>query len=198
MKFTNAHFLIVMVAITWAIAFPISAMRDKGVPPAETDTIIVETAVTTIEKLSDIPEETQELTSWEEIPLDAELQDFIVSKCEVKISPAIVFAMIYCESNYRADVIGDGGNSFGLMQIQPRWHSQRMAKLGCTDLLNAYDNVTVGIDYLSELLERYDGDIAKALTAYNRGHYAGEVTAYAKAVINEAERLEMYVLRNEK
>lgn len=198
MKFTNAPFLIVLAAITWVIAFPISAMRGDEVPAAETDPIVVETAVTTIEKLGDIPEETQELTSWEGIPLDAELQDFIVSKCEGEIRPAIVFAMIYCESTYRVDAIGDNGNAFGLMQIQPRWHSQRMAELGCTDLLNAYDNVTVGIDYLSELLERYDGDIAKALTAYNRGSYAGEVTAYAKAVINEAERLDMYVLRNEK
>ena len=135
------------------------------------------------------------LTYWGEIPLDAEVQHHLVAMCRERgIDPAIIFAQIWRESNFRAHVIGDRGNSFGLMQIQPRWHSARMDKLGVTDLLDPVQNVTVGIDYLDELIDRYDGDVAKALTAYNRGHYNGTVTQYALDVLAEAERMAANVL----
>jgi hypothetical protein len=51
--------------------------------------------------------------------------------------------------------------------------------------------VTVAVDYLNEMLGWYDGDMAKALTAYNRGHYDGVVTEYATSVLNIAEELEV-------
>lgn len=125
-----------------------------------------------------------------DVPLDKELQLHIIQTCEEHhIDPAIVMAMIYRESRFRADAVGDGGNSLGLMQIQPRWHSGRMEKLGCGDLLDPYQNVVVGIDYLAESVERYDGDVAKALVAYNQGHFKGTVTAYAKSVLDMAGEL---------
>ena len=43
-----------------------------------------------------------------------------------------------------------------------------MKRLGCTDLLDPYENVTVGVDILAEKLERY-GDTEKALMVYNAG-----------------------------
>lgn len=123
-------------------------------------------------------------------PLDADLQAFIIEECEKReVDPAVIIAMIERESQYTADAIGDNGNSFGLMQIQPRWHYQRMSDLGCTDLLDPYQNVTVGIDLLDSLLDRYDGDYGKALTAYNTGKYRGTVTEYANAVLDIAEEL---------
>ena len=127
---------------------------------------------------------------FEAVPLDKELQDYIIRESEQKgIDPAIVMAMIHRESDYRADTIGDNGDSYGLMQIQPKWHSKRMERLGCTELLDPYHNVTVGIDYLAEKLGQYDGDMAKALVAYNQGSYKGTVTAYAKAVLEKAGEL---------
>lgn len=119
-----------------------------------------------------------------DVPLDKDLQVFIgETAMEYGINPAIIIAMAYKESTYRADAIGDGGNSYGLLQIQPKWHYKRMQKLGCTDLLDPYQNVVVAIDYLAEQIERYGGDVAKGLTAYNRGHYAGTVTSYAKTIL---------------
>ena len=130
---------------------------------------------------------------YEDVPLDKALQDYIIRESEQKgIDPAIVMAMIHRESDYQADTIGDNGDSFGLMQIQPKWHSERMERLGCTELLDPYHNVTVGIDYLCELLNKYDGDMAKALVGYNQGHYKGTVTAYAKAVLEKAGELNAY------
>lgn len=124
-----------------------------------------------------------------DVPLSEDLQLHIISVCEEHgIDPAIVLAMIYRESSYRADAVGDGGSSLGLMQIQPRWHSNRMERLGCTDMFDPYQNVMVGIDYLAENLYRY-GDIEKALTAYNRGRYDGVVTQYAKNVLATAKQI---------
>lgn len=121
--------------------------------------------------------------------LSEELQKYIFDLCKEKqIDPAIIVAMCWRESTYNPGAIGDGGNSYGLMQVQPKWHYDRMQRLGCTDLLDPYQNITVGVDYLCELLNRY-GDMAKALTAYNRGHYAGMVTEYTKTVIAKAESL---------
>ena len=137
------------------------------------------------------PAESEELTVVTyNVPLTEELQAHIINVSkENGIDPAIVFAMAQRESNYEADAVGDGGDSFGLLQIQVKWHWGRMQELGCTDLLDPYQNVTVGVDYLAELLDRY-GDIGKALTAYNRGSYKGTVTEYAQDIITMANKLE--------
>ena len=104
-----------------------------------------------------------------DVPLDLELQEYIFMVCDLYgMEPAIIIAMIEKESTYRADCIGDNGRSFGLMQIQQRWHTQRMLDLGVVDLLNPYQNVAVGIDYISELYANELG-MYWALMAYNGG-----------------------------
>ena len=104
-----------------------------------------------------------------DVPLDASLQRFIIRLGEeTGVDPKVILGLIYVESSYNADSIGDDGHSFGLMQIQRRWHEERIARLNVMDLLNPYDNVAVGVDYLSELYEKY-GDIEMALVAYNAG-----------------------------
>lgn len=75
-----------------------------------------------------------------------------------------VLGMIEVESSYKWDA--SSGRAWGYMQIAPGWHEERMARLGFTDILNPYQNIGTGIDYLAELLARYDGDYNKALTAY--------------------------------
>ena len=118
-----------------------------------------ETAVPT-EPLETAPLETEPLETEPpvvlyDVPLDVELQLHIIEEAdEHGIDPAIIMAMARKESTCRTDAIGDGGNSHGLLQIQPRWHSGRMSKLGCTDLFDPYQNVIVAVDYLCELLNR--------------------------------------------
>ena len=147
----------------------------------------------TIEYIPTIPQEETEPTESSsglyDVPLDAELQLHIISESvKAGIDPAIIMAMAYKESSYRIDAIGDGGDSYGLLQVQPKHHYGRMQKLGCTDLLDPYQNVTVAVDYLAEQIDRY-GDLAKGLVAYNRGHYAGTITKYAKSVMAMAEEM---------
>ena len=157
-----------------------ATITEQPAPTTTTTTTVITTTTTTAPQL-------QYFTN---VPLSHELQDYIISTCrDYAVDPAIVMAMIKKESNYNPDNIGDGGESYGLMQVQPKWHSKRMQKLGCTHLLDPYHNVTVAIDYLAELLVKYDGDYGKALTAYNQGSYRGTVTDYAKAVLNNAERI---------
>lgn len=125
-----------------------------------------------------------------DIPLDRDLQEHLYAVCEARgVDPALVVAMIQRESNFDIDAIGDQGNSLGLMQIQPRWNQERMAALNCWDLLDPYQNITVGVDIIGELLEDGKG-VEWALMAYNGGPaYAnrlsgsGSVSTYAKAVL---------------
>jgi len=54
-------------------------------------------------------------------------------------------------------------------QIIPAYHAERMEKLHITDITNPYQNIKTGVDYMAELLERYNGSYEKALTAYRWG-----------------------------
>lgn len=132
-----------------------------------------------------------------DIPLDDELQDYIIETSEERgVDPAIIIAMIQRESQFDIDVIGDRGKAFGLMQIHPRWHSDRMERLGVTDLLDPYQNVTVGIDIMAELLDGGES-VEWALMAYNGGYAhanrhieADTLSGYATDVLKFAEELE--------
>ena len=136
----------------------------------------------------------------EDVPLTFELQTYINNVClRYEIAPEIVFSMIAKESNYNANEIGDNGDSEGLMQVQRKHHEGRMDKLGCTDLLNPYENVLVGVDYLAELLTQYEGNLEKALTAYNAGPTGAyedyfskgiEASEYAEAVIESSKKID--------
>jgi soluble lytic murein transglycosylase-like protein len=187
--FTGAIALCATVAIIYC-----SATTDGAQEPTIAFTIAETTEVVTEPTEAEIPTEevTEPCVTLYDVPLDYDLQLHIISEAvEHNIDPAIIIAMAYKESRYKANAIGDNGNSYGLLQIQPKWHYKRMKKLGCTDLLDPYQNVTVGVDYLAEQIDRYGGDLAKGLTAYNKGHYAGKVTNYAKTVIATAKELDV-------
>ena len=130
------------------------------------------------------------------IPLSARFQRHIDEKCKsYGISTNVVMATIWKESNFDIDIMGDHGEAYGLMQIQKKWHKARMKKVGATDLLNCYDNVNVGIDYLAELYKIYNGNWHKTLMAYNGGHAyckrrvkAGlKNSPYSRMIMNKAE-----------
>lgn len=166
------------------------------------ETMVVEVPDVFIEPetIEEQVEEVMPAVEYFDVPLDEDLQDHIFAECErYDVEPSVVIAMIERESRYEASVVGDNGRSFGLMQIQPKWHSARMTKLGCDDLLDPFQNVTVGIDFMAELLERGRG-IEWALMAYNGGPgYAdrlagdGRVSDYAKGVLARSVTYELVV-----
>ena len=87
------------------------------------------------------------------------------------LPPALVYAVIKAESNFRTDAVSRAG-AVGLMQIKPataqficgRYHAAFRPE-ALTD--GAY-NITVGCMYLSYLLERFTVP-ETALAAYNAG-----------------------------
>lgn len=136
---------------------------------------------------------------YEDIPLPFEFQTYINDVCKsYEIAPEIVFSMIGKESSYDTTAVSDNGDSEGLMQVQRKHHEERMATLGCTNLFDPYKNVLVGVDYLAELLEQYEGDMEMALIAYNagpsgaykdyfsKGIYSNE---YSQAVLEQSEKI---------
>lgn len=168
---------------------------DYSISQKETSATHILEEIKTTEKATEIVTEEPSILYFD-VPLDESLQEHIFNLCEERgIDPAIVIAMIGKESNYHAYLIGDNGNSLGLMQIQPRWHRSRMEKLGCTDLLDPYQNVTVGIDLLGDLLSS-GKSVEWALMAYNGGSaYAnrkalqGVVSSYAQTVLRNSKQI---------
>ena len=138
--------------------------------------------------------EVEIICTYDNVPLDVEMQNYIVEQCnQYGIRPEIIFAMCQRESEFNAMNIGDNGQSFGLMQIQPRWYYSRMLELNCTNLLDEKQNVTVGISILADLIAEGKG-IEWALMAYNAGASNADkmatqsiISDYAKDVINLAE-----------
>lgn len=158
-----------------------------------------ETAETTVEETVETtsePETTATVALYYDVPLDADLQEHIFALCEIyDLDPAVVISVIARESSFRPKAMGDGGESYGLMQIKKKWHISRMERLGVTDLLDPYQNVAVGIDLLAELL-RYGDSLEWALMCYNGGYsYAdkrmasGKISDYAKGVISMSQEL---------
>ena len=136
-----------------------------------------------------------------DIPLSKELQDYTRKICEKygNVDETLVYALIKQESNFRVKALGDNGKSKGLMQIQEIWHKERMKKLGVDSLMTAKGNIRVGVDILSEKIDKYN-DLGKALTAYNagdggaykyyfsKGIYAND---YAKKIIKNKDKFKM-------
>lgn len=166
--------------------------EDADIKSEEIDEEVIEEEI--VEEI--VEEVVEEQPTYFDVPLDHELQDYIFELCEkYSVDPAIVVSMIYKESSFRATVMGDNGNSYGLMQIQPRWNQERMDKLGCQNLLDPYQNVTVGIDLIGELVSK-GKPIEWVLMSYNGGQsYAnkkwakGEVSEYATTVLEYSETL---------
>ena len=103
----------------------------------------------------------------DDVPLSFAEQDYLHTACEESGTPyALALAVIEQESTFR-NIVGDDGASEGYMQVQRRWHQDRMERLGVTDLMDPFSNFRVGCDFLAELLGKYP--VAEALTAYNSG-----------------------------
>ena len=117
----------------------------------------------------------------DDIPMDFETQACLRAACEESGVPfEIALAVIRKESTYQ-NITGDSGDSIGYMQVQPKWHQERMRRLGVTDLTQPLANFRVGCDYLAELMDKYPTE--EALTAYNSGKpgksdYADTVLKY--------------------
>ena len=120
---------------------------------------------------------------------------------EAGVDYYMVLALIERESGYKYDAVGDNGNAKGLMQIQERWHKDRMQEVGATDLHNPYDNMRVGVNFLKEIQDVYlDNSGAHCvLMVYNMGVSGASKlwaegiysTNYTRQILQRAEEIKV-------
>lgn len=79
------------------------------------------------------------------------------------LSPALLEAVVWQESRWRADAVSPVG-ARGLAQLMPG----TARELG-VDPSDPFANLEGGARYLRQQLDRFDGDIERALAAYNAG-----------------------------
>ena len=139
--------------------------------------------------------------SVEAVPVPPELEKSkptikeVVSAASDKhqIDPDLITSVIHAESAFNPKAVSPKGAQ-GLMQLMPG----TATSLGVADAFDPQANVDAGTKYLRDLLLRYNGDIAKALAAYNAGplrvqQYHGvppyrETRAYVAQIIKEFNR----------
>jgi hypothetical protein len=109
------------------------------------------------------------------------------------LDPDFISSVIHAESGFNQRAVSPKGAQ-GLMQLMPGTAS----KLGVSNAFDPRANVEGGTRYLSELLERYNFDVIKALAAYNAGplrvqQYGGvppyyETRTYVARIVRDYNR----------
>ena len=83
---------------------------------------------------------------------------------QVRLAPELIRAVVAVESSYNPTAVSHAGAQ-GLMQLMPA----TAADLGVEDSFDPVENISAGSRYLSRLLNKYEGDLDRALAAYNWG-----------------------------
>ena len=90
---------------------------------------------------------------------------------EYGVDEDLIRALIKVESANNPNALSNKG-AMGLMQLMP----QTAIMLGVTDAWDPEQNIRGGVKYLSQLSDKFDGDIVKILAGYNAG--PGRVVQY--------------------
>ena len=83
---------------------------------------------------------------------------------EVSLAPELIRSVVSAESDFQPQAVSPVGAQ-GLMQLMP----ETAAELGVEDSFDPQQNLLGGSRYLKQLLDKYEGDLDKALAAYNWG-----------------------------
>lgn len=101
------------------------------------------------------------------------------------VDPVLVHAVIMTESGYDKNAKSRCGAT-GLMQLMPTTFKARQVG---SDIYSIDENIHAGIKHLAGLNARYNGNMYKALAAYNLGggafdRYNGEMPSHAKKYVD--------------
>lgn len=136
-------------------------------PERESDTVCAETQPVTECRTQVAPEQPAVIY---DIPFSEEFQQGVRALADrYEVSYELVLAMIMTESSGKPELVGDGGDAIGLMQIQPKWHGELIAESGLS-VDKPIENVELGILILLGFIEENDGNLDRALKQYNSGN----------------------------
>jgi soluble lytic murein transglycosylase-like protein len=107
------------------------------------------------------------------------------------LAPQLIRSVIRAESNFQVDAVSPAGAK-GLMQLMP----ETARELGVANVFDIQQNIDGGARYLRQMLDRFGGDMKRALAAYNAGPGAvdqfngdvpyAETRQYVKRVMRSA------------
>ena len=118
----------------------------------------------------------------------AELQD-VIDRCadQYNVDQELIRAIIQVESGWNTGAVSNKGAQ-GLMQLMPK----TAAMLGVSDPFDPEQNIEGGTKYISDLTDKYKGDVEKALAAYNAGPRrvdAGQIPAVSNRYVRNVMAL---------
>lgn len=148
---------------------------------------------------------------WIDESVSIEELDYILvlaQQCSSEFFPSVptslALSIMSVESGFNKDLEGFS-EDIGLMQIIAKYHQDRIHKYIYDENVDLYDprlNIMVGIDFLEELLNWAEGDITKAIMAYNMGQRkasnmlsSGYTSTYARTVLERMEEIELFLER---
>ena len=123
--------------------------------------------------------------TFEEIPLDRFFQVEVQKLCsKYEVDYALILAVMDQETGGTFNTKVDRSRSHvGAMQISTYWFKKKAAELGL-DIYSEMESIELGISYMRDLLEKYDGEPALAVMAYNAGEDKAN-TLFKQGTINK-------------
>jgi hypothetical protein len=166
--------------------------------PTETDTETHETETevetTTEEETSEFEPITEHIYKPVDSMMAPDLQAWVYAYCSAEgVDPYIVMAICERESCCIANIYGDNGRAYGIMQVQVRWVQDKISNHGYTNemMLQAQPNIVIGTEIMKDYLNTGNG-YEWALMAYNGGTQlvgTESTREYASWVLARAEQL---------
>ncbi|MBQ8379823.1 MAG: G5 domain-containing protein [Clostridia bacterium] len=190
---------------TKSISYIVKSTKDKVIQKEQVDTQILAEAQNRVVEVGTkvLVSRSSIVTSIDSQPIDegfvqyniklpVEQQKYAYNLCKrYGIDYPLFIALMFRESGFNPGVVGPGNYAYGLCQIAITNYSNLNAKLGITDLLNPYDNMTAGAYMLSTYMgiaSQYVSDeqtkIVYALNAYNMGEYGYHNNCYSQGIIH--------------
>ncbi len=112
------------------------------------------------------------------------------------LRPDVAFPLVRLESRFDPRAVSRAG-AVGLTQVLPSTARLYDPSLTTEQLFDRDTNLRLGFRYLKDMLDRYEGDLERALLAYNRGPARVQEllnlgrdprNGYAEAILRDSQR----------